>query len=687
MALPADQFEILQLCRERYLQHLSNVLLDHGLASGNAIHAIQEGAGKYFDEIVTSKRRGTFAEEADGLTSSRLTLVGEDDMELGIRLDNLSARLFETAGVALWKIHLRFMTLLRRPDLPKTDNPVGPKGISQGLSTMFTAAGASSLDQKLALLDRIEDCLRNTLPGIYAEVNDLLDRGGIETAQVSIVSSPTRPRASGTPTGESALAALQQSLLSRLSASDIVGDNPVLPGSAAAGLHSQAMLEQLMFRLGNLERQGHFNPVAGTPGNTLMPNLFGDTAAAATSTPPPKIIRSAELGIPPAAPEGLAIDTLGMIFEAIYANPELPDALKAIISSLQITLLKVAIKDSTLFMDADHPARRIVDHMAQAMIGLPLDAPARHPVCARGFEIAAQLRNEQGHKHADFAAAQVELDALIADRTRQLLEAGQAYKGLIDQLDESDQRALQATEVIQRYLAQDIPAPIRHFLDTCWRPLLLSVAREQGIDSPTGQAYATAFDDLLWTVKPKTDPEDRKALGRRVPLILKTLKAGMDQSAMPPADQESFLDQCFALQTLALRATSTAPAGPAASGTLADAIPPSPKPLTRVDQSGAVILTVMDFNEPRAASAAPECVPGDWLKVSPQPDAPQAVCVSYISPNSHRILALNPDLGLAIALHADILTSQLQAGTACYLSDQSLFESAASQALGKKSGN
>jgi hypothetical protein len=102
MAIQSDSFQILSNCRALFLRHLGALLQDSRLVSGNAIRAIQEGAGAYFDEMVSANRRGSFAEEAKGLTSSRITLVGEDDMELGIRLDNLSAKLFEATGGGLW---------------------------------------------------------------------------------------------------------------------------------------------------------------------------------------------------------------------------------------------------------------------------------------------------------------------------------------------------------------------------------------------------------------------------------------------------------------------------------------------------------------------------------------------------------------------------------------------------------
>ena len=182
MAVQSDSFHVLSDTRALFLKHLGALLQDSDLLSAPAIQAIQNGAGAYFDEMVSTTRRGTFAEEADGLTSSRITLVGEEDLELGIRLDNMTARLFESTGGNLWRTHLRFVTLLRRPDLPKSANPVGPKGIAQGLTAMFEATGAGAINKKLELLDRIEACLLAGLPDLYAEINSALGRSGIEAA-------------------------------------------------------------------------------------------------------------------------------------------------------------------------------------------------------------------------------------------------------------------------------------------------------------------------------------------------------------------------------------------------------------------------------------------------------------------------------------------------------------------------
>ena len=61
MAIQSDTFQILSKCRALFLRHLGALLQDSGLVSGNAVRAIQEGAGSYFDESDLSFRAGPVA--------------------------------------------------------------------------------------------------------------------------------------------------------------------------------------------------------------------------------------------------------------------------------------------------------------------------------------------------------------------------------------------------------------------------------------------------------------------------------------------------------------------------------------------------------------------------------------------------------------------------------------------------
>lgn len=689
MAVQSDSFHLLSDTRALFLKHLGALLQDSGLLSAPAIQAIQDGAAAYFDEMASTSRRGTFAEEVDGLTASRITLVGEEDLELGIRLDDMSARLFESTGGSLWRTHLRFVTLLKRPDLPKSANPVGPKGIAQGLTAMFAAAGAFAIDNKLELLDRIEASLLEGLPALYAEINDFMDRKGIDAAQPTIIGSqdsPTTPDA-GPGVRENALLALQQSLLARVPG---LADSPQMPvsGGAAASLLNQATLERLVLRLDELDRQGAFDqkfaPARTAEG--MIPALFtpdGDFLGQ------PKVLKSAQLGIPTTAGESLAIDTLAMIFESIFANPALPDTLKAVISSLQITLLKVAMKDSTLFANEQHPARLVIDRMGQAVLGLPSDVSARHPMCARLFEIATRLRSENTSDMAAFEKAGAQLNTLLAERGATIVEATKPYLPLIEQLERCDDAASQVRPAIEKFIATNPPKVIRNFIEQSGSRLLQAVWLDHGEQSSEWQESLALIDDLLWTIQPKADSDERKTLARRLPDILKRLRAGMKRVGLSPEAESAFLDECFELQTRALRALPAAVVSddPSAGFFPSGIFAPASAPISGELRVGEAVLATLDFAEfqPAPARHLP-CKEGDWLEFLMPGGEKRVARVCHISPTSQRMLLINPDSALAMAVHPAILDRQLRDGDAHISSASSLFETAASAALRQTTG-
>lgn len=711
MSTPSDAFDTLRDCRSLYLKHLGALLQDDGSLGGGAIQVIQEAAAAYFDEMVASSRRGSFQEEAGGLTSSRITLVGEEDLEIGIRLDNLTARLFDRAGETLWKLHLRFVTLLNRPGLSKNDNPLGPRGVVQGIERMLDRVGAISLDKKLDLLDRLADHLNSGLPALYSELESFLSGAGVTAAQAGIITSPEAPKkaqnSASTADGgnNGSLLALQQALLARLpplpggqggvsAASGFpahgvsAGQSGSAPGAAAA-LLSQGALERLIFRLNELEQQRPMAatvPIASAPSlENLIPGLFEPSAAAAA---PRASINSSALGIPAAAPEGLAIDTLATIFEALFANPELPDALKAIISSLQITLLKVAMQDATLFTDATHPARQLIDRMGIAMLGLPRDVSGRHPICVRLGEIAGQLRTAYHGDNVTVRTALDEVNALIEARALEIIRAADAYLPMLHQLDRRDESSVLVGHVVDQLLARPLPKEVREFIDQTWRRVMLRNALQGGTESPEWLQDKAAIDGLLWSFEPKPALDDRKLLAGKLPAILKRLKTGMEAVGLTASAQTAFLDTCFTLQTAALRGQNPLPStagsdSPVLRGTSA---PVTAMPVAGEIEAGGRILRTLDFaagQAPAGRSVAGQ--PGDWMIVRDELETCQLAMLCHRSPLGQRVLFFNPDSGLALAIHPAILERQLREGSARACGGDSLFESAARQALGQQS--
>lgn len=661
MADSFDRYETGQACRETYLQHLGELLRHSGIVSEAGIAAISEGAGKYYDEMLVSQRSSGFAEEADGLTSSRLTLLCDDDLELGLRLDALSHDLFERTAGDLWRLHLRFVTLIGRADLPKTDNPVGPKGISEGLFAMFRAAGADSLDRKLDLLDRLQPLLADRLPALYALLDEKLAAAGVGAAAPTIVSTPEN----GPPPTRNDATPLQRPTMPGFERVDGV------PGAVPV-LISPAALDRLLFRLDQLER-GQANPHDPLLGSSpdlraLLPGLFAD---APEPSPSPAPLTAEGLGVPDQSPEGQAIDSVDRLFRHLENDTLIPPAGRRLLAELQIPLIKLAIRDSTLFSQPRHPGRQLLDQLGQLLLGLADNIdPAQFPL-PQIQQIIRPLREQFSGQARQFTLAIAEVEVLIGERQAGLAAQAADYLPLLEQLDRRDRAGAEIQRLYAQLAVDDEPEIMRRFLLDDWQRLLEQAWLVGGAEGADWIQQTSTLAALLSSFRPGSDATERATRIRELPAMLDTLRAGMTRLKLPEARQAEILDHCFERQTRALRPTTNA-ASPQPSATDTLQPPPDNRPISgRLARDGKV-LHIFDLRNPSRHAPQIALQTGDWLRLTIDGE-PRLLCVSHCSAASGRYLLFNPAYPLAVSIHPQLLAGLQRRGDAVTLNEPGLF--------------
>lgn len=690
-AVPADAADVLRDCRLFFLKRLMGLVQRAGIGDQPALAALIEAAGAFYDEMVAAAGRAGF-EQADGLTASRITLVGDDALELEIRLGELATHLAEVCGEHLWRVYQRYITLLQRPELARDDNPVGPDGIARGLMALATAL-ALPQDKTLPLLDRVEKLLAEELPGLYSELNDLLAARQVQASVPQRVIVADAPRPAPPPAGEAlpgnVLAALQQRLLAQAGAAPSGAGAASMAAGGTAGssgtMLTKEMVERLLVRLDELDHlRARQLPAAGDrSGNslqTLIPGLFGDVPEPGAA---PQVLKARELGIPAGLPEAAAIDALAMIFAAIFDHPRVPEVVKTAIASLQIPLLKLSMLDPEFLAAEGHPARILIDRMARAAIGLPLDVARDHPLCGRLVELAGRVRAESGAGSEVFARGLAEVDALIDARDAEVHRLARAYLPLMQFLDQREQARMRARQVVRSFVEQGMPPVIGDFLEEHWTRVLRTIIVKHGEGGAEWQEATDVLADLLWSLQPKPVLDDRKQLATRVPEILRRLNGGFDRIGLAPAARKVFFDTCFALQTAALRGGPV----PAATGVKAENKVEAVDFSLREAKSGELLLKIVDGpndGHDLARSRALPCKVGDWLDF--RLVGPDVLCgrLCWGSPVTGKLLLANPDWGFAVAMHPAALGRQLDKGQAAVRSSASLFHAAAAKALGLK---
>ncbi len=698
---PANAFEILRDCRAHYLDSLVRIARDAGVVMPEALEALRMGAGGYYDEILAGARRSGF-EMARGLTSSRITLVGEDDLELEISLDELSVRLMEGCNPHLWPVYQRFVTLLNRPDLDKSDNPVGPEGLCVGLTDMCAELNAPP-DSARALVARLEEHLTVELPKFYQGLNTFLADQGVEATQPRMISRLEPGRNNTAPT-QALGAPFSGSGAALSSPASPTGTTPPLPATAlsqkpaavaAATITGTASTELAAAqRQSILERLEQFEKLPRTAEmaalersnslSSLIPGLFSSNSIALE--PPPRALSPAELGIPENTREAVVTNALLRIFGSVTNHPTLAEAVKTSIESLHLPFIKAALADVRA-VDADLPGLRdLINRLVRAALGLPRHVASDHPFCQQLSRPLTQLHQSYGAT-ANILPNTIQMaSALVIERDLNVANAAQPYAELMQHLERGDMAERRSRQVVRHYVSRGLPMPIGQFLDTFWQQVLTSVWLESGESSPAWQQHVEVIETLLWSIAPKLGTDDRKRLAGMLPAMLTCLNAGMARINMPATARETFLDACFTLQTASLRAALDK------NGSVAS-LPAQYFPPAANDQAGLRLNSVgVQTGEIKLGSRVlktleipgaseftttsgriASCNVGDWLEFTFDGKDPLCGRLCLITPGSRRALLFNPDWGFAVSIHPVVLDRQFREGKAGLTGNRPLF--------------
>ena len=114
------------------------------------------------------------------------------------------------------------------------------------------------------------------------------------------------------------------------------------------------------------------------------------------------------------------VNFVGMLFDYILNDRNLAIPMKALISRLQIPIVKLAIMDKSFFERAHHPARRLLNELSSAGIGWSSASELKRDALYNTIEsIVARVMNEFQSNPAIFETLTGELNAFVKqDRRR-----------------------------------------------------------------------------------------------------------------------------------------------------------------------------------------------------------------------------------------------------------------------------
>ncbi len=502
-------------------------------------------------------------------SDTELSLVSSTDFERELAVGKLATRAAYDCSQQLTALDRRVGLLAGARRMDSETNPFYPKRL---FDAFLDAVGRRGADQRLGLilLETFAHYTTGALPAIYMDLNrQLVAKGVLEKLPIEIEERPheasARRRVRRGVDSDSVGDVFVQlaSGLHRSQRGPVDGTFPGMP--SMAGMYPPLDLAAAgpggaPFTAGPMAMGQVLQGLTGLQrGSQQAASALGVTAddlaeADPTSTEMLKRIGSSPLMRWLQPNEAVTVDLVAMLFDTIFADPDLPEALRPELGRLQVSILKAALLNRGFFNDERHPARRLLDLIANASRGWGKADESRLLAAVHG---AVDHVNQAFEDDTSVFTAQIEqIETMLRQADD---DARDNVSELVDKLERQDRQVFaeaSVTEQVERRLEYDaLPTAISEFIDANWRQVMTTIYVEDGDQGAQWQEALTTLDDLIWSITPKPVPEDRRRLMGMLPGLLRRLAAAMARIDRTP-QWERFLKRLMSIHMAAVRATS-----------------------------------------------------------------------------------------------------------------------------------
>jgi len=488
------------------------------------------------------------AEQAGSIRDDSLELVSRDDSDIQVAIQNMVASASTGSTHELIALRQRLAVLNHGQQLEEKDIPGGPTCLA---NAFHQAASGLLLEHQTRLIVYMlfNKFVLSKTTTLYDDYNKhLLKAGLLPNLKYQVRIDPDRAQAQTAATGQPTTQTDQRDdsnsnqslgdelfgnimqLLSQRSSHDqrtAAGQQPAITNPVPQA--------ELVSALQHLQQSKPAeNPIISknmrTANGVQENNLLVENLVANLSADRERLFEGIDRRRLPAA-DTQVIDLVGMMFEYMLNDDEIPSVAKAELSRLHTPYLKVAIIDKGVFTDTSHPAHELLNELASAaarwVVESNLDRgifPAIHNVVER---ITADFES-----NIDLFANLLELfranvrdlenkSTAIEKRTQQAAE-GKEKLGLA--------REHAATTIGKCMDGHTVPAPVKKMLHDVWQEKLMFIyLREpEAGESDSWKLAIQTIEAIIWSVEPRTSVAEQTELRERLPEVQKQIELAFE---------------------------------------------------------------------------------------------------------------------------------------------------------------
>ncbi len=229
------------------------------------------------------------------------------------------------------------------------------------------------------------------------------------------------------------------------------------------------------------------------------------------------------------------IDQLNQIFKLILEDEDLPSPVKQQLARLQIYVFITAVQEDGFLRRSSNPARRLFDGIISSEVeitksGNPEFSGIRFireyiDKMASGEVITAENYTEMLEGYQSF----VKENEMAIRKARKLEATNKVLPLVKERLHELTQPLkIQGTRLI--------------LFEKVWMPLMVQIALRQGMDSETWHKTISMVKKQVWSLIPKSSPEEQEKLLKVLPNVAHSLHRAMRSLKLAESLQQSLRD-------------------------------------------------------------------------------------------------------------------------------------------------
>ncbi|MCE4072900.1 MULTISPECIES: DUF1631 domain-containing protein [Pseudomonas] len=495
------------------------------------------------------------AEPLEELDMDQLTLVGNDEYEETLLVTNMVNQVRAHCAQLLFALDQRLALLNNGSKLGEDRNPFGPQAVAQAFRDTL-ARSAFPLRIKTILYVLFDQQVMQHLQPLYEQLNKRLADGGVLP---NLKYRPQGQRSASAPPPRSVIEEKDAGTTNGIPLApptNATGDLPEMPpgdrnalfGGLAVLLAERRRRGDKATLFGNTQSIVSFGPSSATTtysANELLEALnrlqreSAQELAQRLRQPQPvdalKADLQRQLEAGSAQPrntrltdqEADVIDLVGMVFDFILDDENLPDSCKTTLSHLHTPFLKVALLDKQLFTQHHHPARKLLNAMAQAGVLYGGEGEERALLAKMHWVVERVIQDFVGDLSlfdtllGDFNEYVTNLRQKVELRERRAMEAARGR----DRLLAAREQALDAVTKVTH--ERELPELVRNFLEMSWCDALTFIVLRSGEHSDEWRRACEVAEQLAWSVTP-LDADGRDHLQAIRLALLEDLRKGLE---------------------------------------------------------------------------------------------------------------------------------------------------------------